>query len=65
MNGQVIDLPDVLKRVQATVGEALVASESVYDKELASDNRFVTDILGHSRRFRRKAAAANAVVADG
>lgn len=54
MSGQIIDLPDVLKRVQSTVGDALIASERIYDRELASENRFVTDILGHSRRFRGK-----------
>jgi octaprenyl-diphosphate synthase len=54
MSRQIVEIPDVLKRVQAVIGDALIASERAFDRELASENPFVTDIHGHSRRFRGK-----------
>ena len=44
----------VLERVEALIGDALRAAERAYDRELASANPYVTDILSHTRRFRGK-----------
>jgi octaprenyl-diphosphate synthase len=49
-----IEGPPVLGRVEVLIGEALRAAERVYDRELASANSYVTDILSHTRRFRGK-----------
>lgn len=51
---QLIEVPHVLARVEALIGAALRGAERVYDRELASANSYVTDILSHTRRFRGK-----------
>lgn len=51
---RVMEEQPVLTRVEALIGDALRAAERAYDRELASANPYVTDILSHTRRFRGK-----------
>ncbi len=44
----------VLQRVESLIGPALEEAEAIYDRELASGNPYITDILRHTRRFRGK-----------
>lgn len=50
----VIEEPAILGRVESLIGPALVAAERAYDRELASANPYLADILSHTRRFRGK-----------
>mgnify|MGYP002622307980 CR=1 FL=1 len=50
----VIEEPAILGRVESLIGPALVAAEQAYDRELASANPYLADILSHTRRFRGK-----------
>jgi octaprenyl-diphosphate synthase len=50
----VIEEPSILARVERLIGPALVAAERTYDRELASANPYLADILSHTRRFRGK-----------
>lgn len=49
-----IEERSILTRVEALIGPALVAAERTYDRELASANPYLADILSHTRRFRGK-----------
>lgn len=50
----VIEEPSMLTRVEALIGPSLAAAERIYDRELASSNPYLADILSHTRRFRGK-----------
>lgn len=49
-----IDAPSILQRVDALIGSQLAEAEAIYDRELASGNSYIADILSHTRRFRGK-----------
>jgi octaprenyl-diphosphate synthase len=49
-----IDAPSILQRVETLIGRALADAEAMYDRELASCNPYIADILSHTRRFRGK-----------
>lgn len=50
----VIEEQSILSRVESLIGPALVAAERTFDRELASANPYLGDILSHTRRFRGK-----------
>lgn len=50
----VVDTPSILQRVEKLIGRQLAAVEAIYDRELASSNSYIADILAHTRRFRGK-----------
>lgn len=49
-----IEERSILQCVESLIGPALEDAEAIYDRELASDNPYITDILQHTRRFRGK-----------
>lgn len=51
---RVIEEPSILSRVESLIGPALIEAEQTYDRELASANPYLADILSHTRRFRGK-----------
>ncbi|MFO1094429.1 MAG: polyprenyl synthetase family protein [Planctomycetaceae bacterium] len=50
----VIEERSILSRVESLIGPALLAAERTFDRELASANPYLADILSHTRRFRGK-----------
>lgn len=51
---QTVPAAELLARVHDIVGDALQQTETLFDRELQSENAYVRDILAHSRRFRGK-----------
>ena len=49
-----IDAPSILQRVETLIGRRLADADAIYDRELASCNPYIADILSHTRRFRGK-----------